>query len=159
MTFHTRLARPEDVVYLHELSAQVQDALTRSGSLQEFGPIPLPEVEQMVQQGFAHLALVDGERVGGVFLQPLPPALATEWGKPAEGHWFLSKLMIDPARRGSGYGAELVRALQAQQRRIVLDCWAGNVKLRRLYESLGFALWGVFPEGEYQISVYRWSGG
>ncbi len=159
--FHTRTAQPADVAYLHALSAQVQDVLTRSGSLQEFGPIPLPTVEAMVQQGYAHLALLDGERIGGVFLQPLPPELAAEWGIPAAGHWFLSKLMIDPAQRGSGYGAELVRALQtqtaAQQHRIVLDCWAGNVKLRQLYEGLGFGLWGVFAEGDYQIAVYRWT--
>jgi GNAT superfamily N-acetyltransferase len=155
--FHTRTAQPADAAYLHELSARVQDALTRSGSLQAFGPIPMPTVEAMVQQGYAHLALVDGERVGGVFLQPLPPELAAEWGIPSDGQWFLSKLMIDPARRGSGYGAALVRVLQTQQRPIVLDCWAGNVKLRQLYEGLDFGLWGVFAEGDYQIAVYRWS--
>jgi len=158
---HIRPAQPTDIAYLHELSAQVQDVLTRSGSLQEFGPIPLPEVEQMVQQGYAHLALLDGARIGGVFLQPLPQELAAEWGIPVENRWFLSKLMIDPARRGSGYGVALVRALQtqaaAQQRQIVLDCWAGNVKLRQLYEGLGFGLWGVFAEGDYQIAVYGWA--
>jgi hypothetical protein len=38
------------------------------------------------------------------------------------------------------------------------NCWAGNVKLRQLYEGLGFGLWGVFAEGDYQIAVYGWAG-
>ncbi|MBL8164125.1 MAG: hypothetical protein JNJ61_19205 [Anaerolineae bacterium] len=39
MTVQTRLAQPSDADFIHSLSARVQDALTRAGSLQEIGPI------------------------------------------------------------------------------------------------------------------------
>ncbi|MBK8027711.1 MAG: GNAT family N-acetyltransferase [Chloroflexi bacterium] len=141
----------------------MQEALTRAGSLQQFGPIPLPVVERAARQGHVTVAEADGALVGGVFLEPLSAEQSAAWGIPQAEHWFLSKLMIDPEQRGQGWGSELVAALQRQigARRggIVLDCWAGNVRLRRLYEGLGFRLHGEFDEEDYRIAVYVWEAG
>lgn len=38
---------------------------------------------------------------------------------------------------------------------VVLDCWAGNEKLRSFYEGVGCSLVGVFPELEYEIAVFE----
>lgn len=37
---------------------------------------------------------------------------------------------------------------------VVLDCWAGNGKLRAFYERVGFVLHGEFPEEDYRIAVF-----
>ncbi len=161
MTVQTRLAQPSDADFIHSLSARVQDALTRAGSLQEIGPIEPPVIARRIEQQEAYLALADGRRVGSVFLEPLSVEQGAAWGIAPDGQRFLSKLMVEPSERGKGYGAALVRALQhalvEQGGGIVLDCWAGNDKLRQLYEGLGFQLHGVFAEEDYHIAVYRWS--
>jgi GNAT superfamily N-acetyltransferase len=76
--------------------------------------------------------------------------------------WFLSKLMIDPARQGSGLGYSLLEGVQADVARrgagaIVLDCWAGNDTLRAFYSRAGFTLYGVFPAGGFEVAVFVWT--
>ncbi|MCK6579603.1 MAG: GNAT family N-acetyltransferase [Anaerolineae bacterium] len=156
-----RQAEASDSAFIHTLSVRVQEALTHSGSLQQIGPIPPPIVADYIRQGYAVVAEAAGERVGSVFVEPLRADQAALWGIPQADHRFLSRLMIEPSRRGQGWGGDLVRAVQrqcaAQGRRIVLDCWVGSVKLRRLYAGLGFVLHGEFDEDDYQIAVYLWS--
>ncbi len=156
-----RPAQPADSPFIHDLSVRVQDALTRSGSLQEIGPIPLPIIDQTIGRGCAYLIAVEGEPVGSVFLEPLTGQQSQNWELPLHHHQFLSKLMVDPDQRGQQLGSRLVQELQhqcsAQGQSIVLDCWAGNDKLRQLYTGLGFQLHGVFTEDDYQIAVFTWS--
>ncbi|MBK8025057.1 MAG: GNAT family N-acetyltransferase [Chloroflexi bacterium] len=112
MLLHIRLAAEADALAIHQLSARVQEALSRAGSLQQFGPIPLPVVERAARQGHVTVAEADGALLGGVFLEPLSAEQSAAWRIPQAEHWFLSKLMIDPERRGQGWGSELVAALQ-----------------------------------------------
>src|SRR5215471_2163625 len=37
---------------------------------------------------------------------------------------------------------------------IVLDCWAGNDKLRDFYTRAGFKLHGVFPANGFEVAVF-----
>jgi GNAT superfamily N-acetyltransferase len=80
--------------------------------------------------------------------------------------WFLSKLMIEPDLQGRGLGRVLLGVIKqqiaarcgskSQSCLIVLDCWAGNDKLRAFYEENEFKLHGVFGEHDYEIAVFVW---
>jgi ribosomal protein S18 acetylase RimI-like enzyme len=159
-TLEVRPATGSDTDFVHALSARVQEELTRAGSRQELGPIPPAVVAAACRRGHVHVAEVGGVRVGAVLVEPLDAERAAAWALRAAGSSFLSKLMIDPPRRGRGWGSDLVRAVQREAgergTRLVLDCWAGNARLRRLYEDLGFHLHGELPEADYRVAVYVW---
>jgi len=107
------------------------------------------------------------ERVtGAVFVEPVTvvtrPALA-RWGIDGDGLAirYLHKLMVDPDHRGRALGRMLLDGVRSlitdhEPALIVLDCWAGAARLRRFYERCGFALHGVFPEDDYEITVFIW---
>lgn len=107
------------------------------------------------------------ERVrGAVFVEPVTmetlPALA-RWAIDADGLAirYLHKLMVAPDHQGRALGRMLLDGVQSlttdhEPALIVLDCWAGAVRLRRFYTRCGFALHGVFPEDDYEIAVFIW---
>jgi hypothetical protein len=37
---------------------------------------------------------------------------------------------------------------------IVLDCWAGNAKLRDFYQRAGFTSHGIFPVQDFEVMVF-----
>ena len=107
----------------------------------------------------------DGRLVGSVFVEPASRQTLPElsgWGldDPDLRLWHLHKLMIEPEEQGRGLGSILVDAVKEQVASrggtIVLDCWAGNEKLRDFYTRAGFRLHGVFPEDGYEIAVFTW---
>ena len=159
-----RQACAADVSILVELSRRVQERLTASGSLQQFGPLAPETVAGYVSAGHAYVLDARPGVVGGTFVEAVDPerfpALA-RWGLDAVtgSIWFLSKLMIDPARQGNGLGYILLDGVKADIARrgagaIVLDCWAGNETLRAFYTRAGFTLHGVFPAGGFEVAVF-----
>lgn len=156
--FRTASAADRDAV--HDLSRRVQDKLTQSGSLQEIGPIPLDVLDVAIARQTLFVFEADSHLIGSVLIAPLTVAQASGWNLPQSDLHFLSKFMIEPSQQGRGLGQTAMRLIQQHfQLRggIVLDCWAGNVKLRQFYEALDFHLHGIFDENDYQISVYFWT--
>ena len=70
----------------------------------------------------------------------------------------LRSIMLDPSMQGKGYGIvffnEAVKLLVGRARSVLLDCWAGNTKLRSFYERAGCCLVGIAPEDDYEIAVF-----
>jgi GNAT superfamily N-acetyltransferase len=102
--------------------------------------------------------------VGGTFVEPVEPERFPAFARlrldTVTGPiWFLSKLMIDPARQGNGLGYILLDGIRADVTRrgagaIALDCWSGNETLRAFYARAGFKLHGVFPASGYEVAVF-----
>lgn len=165
-----RRAGEADIATLVDMSRRVQDALTAAGSLQVFGPLAPPVVAAAVAASAAYV-LCDGACVlGGVFVAPVTSRdhkVLTRWAMDDSRRpiWFLEKLMIEPAKQGSGLGdiilAEVkqLAALHPAHPTIVLDCWAGNARLRTFYERNGFRLHGVFAVCDFEVAVFIWSKG
>lgn len=168
---HIRPARADDTRYIISLSASVQTALTASGSLQEIGPLARTVVETSIQGSHAYLLELNGQPIGSVLIDPLDGVFVNtaniayvSWGVVENlpgPFWYLHALMLEPADQGSGLGREflegVLRLMKMEQRRdgvVILDCWAGNEKLRRFYADVGFQHHGDFPENDYHISVY-----
>jgi hypothetical protein len=81
-----REAREAEIPILVEMSRRVQERLTASGSLQQFGPLTPESVEAHVTAGHAYVLDAQPGVVGGTFVEPVDregfPALA-RW----DGAW------------------------------------------------------------------------
>lgn len=152
------------------LSGRVQAALTASGSLQQFGPIPAATVAAHIAAGSALVLDGSAALLGGVFIEPeFAPVSAdllmifAKLSLPASAapRWLLHKLMIAPERQGGGLGLLLLDA--AKQRvaerggTLALDCWAGNAKLRAFYSAAGFRFHGEFTEEDFSVAAFIWT--
>jgi GNAT superfamily N-acetyltransferase len=162
-----RLAETRDIATIIAMSRRVQSALEAAGSRQQFGPIPGEIVTARVAAGAAQVLQEPTGLLGSVFVGPATPDLMPTlkaWGfDDTAPLWWLEKLMIEPREQGRGLGRVLMAGVQAyvaSQRpgaTIVLDCWAGNDKLRAFYSETGFSLQGIFGEHDYEISVFAWT--
>jgi len=168
---HVRSAEQSDMPAIVDLSGRVQARLTASGSLQEFGPIPVETLSAHVAARTAFVLDDEGSVIGGVLVEPagtpVTPSLTATlagWGLDAkqEQLWFLQKLMVEPEAQGRGIGRTLLDGTIAHiagrgAGQLVLDCWAGNTKLRDFYTEAGFRLHGVFPHDDYEVAVFTCS--
>ncbi|KAH7419430.1 acyl-CoA N-acyltransferase [Cadophora sp. MPI-SDFR-AT-0126] len=175
--YHIRPATLSDTEYILSLATRVQAALTASGSLQELTPSTLDTIRVSIHNEEiliftsikatlpAHLT-----PTGSVTISPFSPSSghgsgSWEVDEACGKTWFLHSLMLEPSLQGNGVGKTFLKeALKTLEQRhgagtLVLDCWAGNEKLREFYEEVGFDLVGLFPEEEYEIAVYKISVG
>ena len=164
---HVRLAEVGDVGAMVALSGRVQERLSATGSLQEFGPIPAETVAAHVVGRTGFVLERPGRLLGGIFLEPAAAPVTRDLAVTLAGWrldtapslWFLQKLMVEPREQGGGLGRVLLDGAADQvagrgAERIVLDCWAGNDRLRDFYARAGFRLHGVFPESGYEVAVF-----
>ncbi|GCE30872.1 hypothetical protein KDA_63560 [Dictyobacter alpinus] len=164
-SLQVRLASDRDVAYIVSLIDRVQKQLTASGSLQIIGPLPHALVAEFVAMEAAFVFESPAGLLGSVFVQPATPESCPNlisWQLTAcDLHpWFLQTLALEPEQQGRGLGFHFlsgVRALVAQrdpQANIILDCWAGNTKLRTFYTRAGFTLHGEFIEKDHWLAVF-----
>ena len=162
-----RRAVVDDAPWIVHLSSRVEKKLKESGSLQHIGPLSSSMVQLSIEEGFAFLLEKAGSRIGSVFVEPLDghyPNTSTiqnaawrveELPTPL---WYLQSLMIEPAEQGKSLGLDLLDGIRGLMREqtgtILLDCWAGNFKLREFYIQAGFTHHGIFRENDYEIAVF-----
>jgi GNAT superfamily N-acetyltransferase len=155
-----RRATLDDASWIVELSARVQAALTASGSLQIIGPLPLETVERSISSGHACVLETAERRIGSVLIDPAEHLPDDKWKLHTlpTPLWYLHALMLEPQEQSKGAGLvflEGIKRLMAPEGgTIVLDCWAGNAKLRDFYHRAGFTFHGVFPAKDYEIAVF-----
>ena len=155
-----RRATLDDAGWIVELSRRVQEALAASGSRQVIGPLLLEETVQSIRAETAFLLQTQEKRLGSVLIDPLESARLVQWGLPGEAGpwWYLHSLMLEPEEQGKRLGGafleEVKRLMAPRSGTIVLDCWAGNVKLRDFYYRAGFTGRGIFPVKDYEVMVF-----
>jgi len=159
-----RRATMDDAEWIVDLSRRVQEALTASGSLQQIGPLPHATVESAVSAQTAYLLEMSSDRLGSVLVDPASPTYQhhlAQWGLDtlAGPLWYLHALMIEPGEQGKGLGKVFLDGVREwvipdKDGTIVLDCWAGNDKLRDFYLRAGFIFHGVFPVRDYEVAVF-----
>ncbi len=145
-----------------ELSARVQAALTATGSLQKIGPLPVEDVVASIRGNHTYLLAAGEKLLGCAFVDPPadPVLLVSQWKlHSCPGPlWYLHSLMLEPAEQGKGLGLFFLegikRLVAPASGTIVLDCWAGNSKLRAFYQQAGFTFHGVFPAGDFEVAVF-----
>ena len=158
-----RRATLDDASWIVDLSTRVQEALTASGSRQLIGPLLLEETLPSIRVGTAFVLQTQEKRLGSVLVEPLERVRLVQWGLPREAGpwWYLHSLMLEPEEQGEGLGGvfldEVKRLMAPCAGTIVLDCWAGNEKLRDFYQRTGFTGHGIFPVEDYEVMVFVFS--
>ena len=161
-----RKALQTDVAWIVSLSDRVQAALTASGSLQQIGPLPASLVERTVQSGTAYVLETASNRLGSVLVEPvsqIPTLPLRDWNLDTlpSPLWYLHALMLEPTEQGKGYGRHFLQNVKQlvvpTQGTIILDCFAGNEKLRDFYLHGGFSLHGIYREKDYEVAVFFYS--
>lgn len=144
-----------------ELSAIVQHRLQVSGSRQFFGPFEKAVLDDAISQGFCYVLKTGAEIIGSVNVMPMasdyPHRLRVQKAGVKQPLWLLQSLMIDPGQQGNGLGLQFLHMLIDQDSlrtgTLVLDCWAGNEKLRDFYRRAGFEELGDEPEEDYFVTI------
>ena len=162
---HVRKAALPELSSLLTLAAAAQEKLTRAGSEQQIAGYSEQNVHARIERGELWALEVSGGVIGGAFVEPATPERFPHialWNAVLEGValWFLYGLIVHPEHQGQGWGRVLLDGIYCKFQPnapsvLLLDCWAGNTKLRRFYTDAGFDLHGVFPEGSYEIAVFR----
>ncbi len=160
-----RPASASEIPLLLEIAAAVQDKLIRAGSVQQIAGYTRQNAAVRVQHGELYVLEQSGHLIGSAFVEMVTagrfPQISA-WNAVPAGHsaWFLYGLIISPAFQGHGLGRVLLDGICCQESFpapvvLLLDCWAGNAKLRQFYLSAGFEFCGEFPEEDYWIAVFR----
>src|SRR5258708_35442628 len=154
-----------DAQWIVDLSARVQTALTASESLQRIGPLHLESVEMSIGSGNAYILEMVARPLGSVLIDPLESnsPMITQWGLPTSPAplWYLHALMLEPEEQGKKLGLTFLEGVKRLaipiSGTIILDCWAGNAKLRDFYRRAGFTFHGVFPVKDYEVADFCFS--
>jgi GNAT superfamily N-acetyltransferase len=159
-----RRASKHDAEWIVDLSQRVQEALTASGSLQQIGPLPRATVEASILAETAYLLEASSHRLGSVLVDPVIPTYRhhlIQWRLDTFPGplWFLHALMLEPEEQGKGLGKVFLDGVKDlviphNNGTIVLDCWAGNEKLRDFYLRAGFTFHGEFPVKDFEVAVF-----
>jgi GNAT superfamily N-acetyltransferase len=163
-TISTRLAVESDIDRIISISTLVQDALTASGSLQVIGPLNRFTVSSAVEEEHCFVA-IDGtnELVGCVMVRVIDENFfpsssnfsVADYPKP----WsYLHSMMLVPEAQGQGSGLkvfeDVMEMLAPGGGTALLDCWAGNDKLRSFYARAACQYVATLPEEDYEIAVF-----
>lgn len=166
-----RVAHVRDLPAIAAMSQAVQDRLAASGSLQQFGPIPMGTIAAHIAARTAHVLDAGGPTIGSVFVEcdetAVTPDLAAifrtlELAHTGGPRWWLQKLMVAPERQGGRLGLLLLDGVKLYVAAhgggtILLDCWAGNAKLRDFYARAGFRLHGEFHfDGGFDVAAFTY---
>ena len=164
----TRRATRDDARWIVDLSSRVQADLTSKGSAQVIGPLALQSVESSIQNGHGFIfGVLQHDRLIDIATGLIDGysnnyALSGEEMKEMLGEkWVLHAVMIEPDSQGAGSGKIFLREVlekmgQESEGVVLLDCFAGNKKLRAFYESVGFVLLREVPEEDYLVAVFTY---
>ncbi len=163
--YRVRDTAASDFSTVLDIAQAAQRKLTDAGSIQQIAGYTVQNVRERTERGEALVLEVSDSVIGSAFVEPVTsgrfPQVAA-WNVVSGGYptWFLYGLVIHPQHQGRSWGQRLLHGICRQENlaapaMLLLDCWAGNAKLRRFYADAGFDLHGVFPEEDYEIAVFR----
>ena len=162
---NVRPASVSEIPLLLDIAAAAQDKLTRAGSAQQIAGYTRPNADARVPRDEMYVLEVSGHLIGSAFVEPVTPERFPQisaWTAVPAGHsaWFLYGLVIRPSSQGSGLGRVLLDGICRQEAFtapavLLLDCWAGNHRLRTFYSGARFEFCGEFAEEDYRVAVFR----
>ena len=160
-----RKAALPELSSLLTLAAAAQEKLTRTGSVQRIAGYSKQNIRERTERGGLWVLEVSGSVIGSAFVEPATPERfpqIVDWNAVPDGYLagFLYGLVVHPEHQGEGWGRVLLDGICRQLKPnapavLLLDCWAGNAKLRGSYAEAGFDLHGVFPESDFEIAVFK----
>jgi GNAT superfamily N-acetyltransferase len=125
------------------------------------GDFTTQAVEHWMHQGVVLLAMRQQAAIGTVALMAENAEDAALWqGMPTTPAMYVHKLAVRRAVAGQGISLALLQAAEGLAREggnavVRLDCWAGNVALRRFYQGAGYTLCGMVAEQDWECALFE----
>ncbi|EME86443.1 uncharacterized protein MYCFIDRAFT_202510 [Pseudocercospora fijiensis CIRAD86] len=163
----TRLARQQDAEAVVQLSQRVQAALAASGSLQHLRAVKVEQISEEIGRHECFILedqltaqIIGAASTGAIQHDYYPVAVNFSLSNYCKPWIYLYSVMLDPNHQGRGLGrgfiGDYVKHLEEVfgGGTIILDCWAGNSKLRDFYIRSGFTFAAIVPENDYEVAVF-----
>jgi ribosomal protein S18 acetylase RimI-like enzyme len=135
-----RRARHEDLEVVLDLLSDGASYARRQGIEQWPRRFPEELIRAGIERGEVIVGTIDDVAVATLSLMWTDHA---SWGEVADDAGYVHRLAVSARHRGGSLGPRLLDWAQAETTRtgrdlLRLDCLAGNARLRRWYEALGF---------------------
>ncbi len=148
-----RKAMLEDLDQVIALINSTAKHLIEKNVFQWSYPCEEEEVKNEVEKGEVYL-LEDGSKlIGSYSIKPI----SDDYQVVIEDGLYLYRIIIHPHFQGNNVGSYILNYVKSHHKKntnLVLDCWAGNEKLKKFYINNGCNLLGEFPEESYKISIF-----
>ena len=152
-----RLAELSDLEDIVDLLNKVTLDLHQKGINQWDSPWDAEEIEEEIRDSQVYVLTVEDSIIGTFSIKIIDEFAPLEVEPESR---YLYRIVVLPDYQGKGLGLEIVnyacRYVDELGKRLYLDCWAGNQKLRNFYSQAGFEFVGEFPEEDYLISVFKY---
>ena len=155
--FMIRPATPDDVVAVQSMLVEVAHWLLSRG-VPQWDPQQFDRsaIASWLDNGVVLLACHDADPVGTVSITWSDRLWADFPGDAGYVH----KLAVRRAAAGQGVSLRLLKEVEQvvvahQRHKVRLDCWAGNVALRRFYTQAGFTLSCVKREHTWHCALFE----
>lgn len=153
-----RLAESDDIRIIVNLLNEVTLSLHQKKINQWKYPWNFEEINIDIKNRNIYVIAVDKLIVGTFSLRDMDINEVLHISKP--NNLYLYRIAILPQYQGKNIGLEAINyAFEISRnlrKTLYLDCWAGNIKLKKFYSKAGFDYCGDFKEEDYMISVFKY---
>lgn len=151
------LANEKDTTAILSILNEVTTHLHSKNIMQWEYPWQSVAIETDIKSQYQYI-VKDKDNIAAVFsLKPMPDNL---WNLDETG-LYLYRIAVLPDYQGQKIGQFLCNYVKdyvkENGKRVYLDCWAGNEKLKNFYRAAGFRYLGDFSEEDYFISVFTYA--
>jgi ribosomal protein S18 acetylase RimI-like enzyme len=158
MASNIRLAEKDDISTIVELLNKVTLDLHQKSINQWTYPWDSKEINIDIKNKNIYVITVDDVTVGTFSLKEiginsLPLIIESN-------NLYLYRIALLPEYQGKSIGLNVINyayEISKDSKKVLyLDCWAGNVNLKKFYSKAGFDFCGDFSEEDYMISVFKY---
>jgi len=156
--YEIRLADKDDIRTIVELLNNVTLCLHQKNINQWTYPWDSEEIVIDIKNRNIYVITIDKLIVGTFSLKDMDTNVVLHISEP--NNLYLYRIAILPQYQGKNVGLKVIKyACETSinsRKKLYLDCWSGNDKLKIFYSKAGFDFCGDFPEEDYMISVFKY---
>ena len=148
------LANESNAYEIYYILSKAKEKLNKKGIEQWKEGWDINDIKKKCKLGLFYVFYDKGNIIGCYSIEK---NANIEWIENKEKEYtYLSLLCLLPDYQGKGLGKVLLQsAFENSTKIIYLDCWAGNNKLKKFYESNGFKYIKDTKENDYFISIFK----
>ena len=148
------LANESNAYEIYYILSKAKEKLNKKGIEQWKEGWDINDIKKKCKLGLFYVFYDKGNIIGCYSIEK---NANIEWIENKEKEYtYLSLLCLHPDYQGKSLGKVLLQsAFENSNKIIYLDCWAGNNKLKKFYESNGFKYIKDTKENDYFISIFK----
>jgi len=155
---HIGLAEHKDVSFIVKLLNETTQKLLSHKIMQWEYPWDSGLIKDDISYGYQYIVKEDNKIIAVFSLKDMSVNFWTNENN--NNQLYLYRIAVAPLVQGKNIGKNICNWVQSVSKQnyktIYLDCWAGNVKLKNFYQSVGFEYLDDFQEEDYFVSVFKY---